>query len=116
MKQGGRSTDVWRLRWSQHKGDIISAVVLLAALAIVLVFAARSCADYPRGPSMRTTEGPTISTTAHTAPQFGHTVSAWGGEPGTDGPEDYQNDSGTLFAGDNNQRWVMFALPAYRGR
>jgi hypothetical protein len=65
MKQGDRSRNVRRLRWSEHKGDIISAVILLAALATVLVFAFRSC-DYPQGPSMRTTESLTTSSTAHT--------------------------------------------------
>jgi hypothetical protein len=81
-------------------------VTVLLVSGVVITFMVNGCTT-PKGPWETTESQP--STTAHTPPWFGDTISAWGVELGISGPESYDNDSTTLVVGDGNEVLVMGA-------
>jgi hypothetical protein len=76
-------------------------------LAFVLIGVAVGGCTYKESDWIGTTEGP--STTAHTPPKFGDTVSAWDVEITASGPVLYEDDSTTMFVGEGKEAWVVIA-------
>ena len=74
---------------------------------IVIALVVKGCTTPDELGWIGTTSGP--STTAHTPPWFGDTVSAWGVELGLWGPTSYDNVSTTLVVGDGNELLIMGA-------
>ena len=86
---------------------VMGIVTVLLVFGVVITFMVNGCTT-SEGPGwIGTTSEP--STTAHTPPWFGDTISAWGVELGISGPESYDNDSTTHVVGDGNEVLVMSA-------
>ena len=85
---------------------VMGIVTVLLVFGVLIAFMVNGCTQ-PKGP-WETTE-PHPSTTAHTPPWFGDTVSAWGVELGIWGPTSYDNVPTTLVVGDGNEALVMGA-------
>ena len=86
---------------------VMGIVTVLLVLGVLIAFVVKGCTTSEELGWIGTTSGP--STTAHTPPWFGDTVSAWGVELGIWGPASYDNVSTTLVVGDGSMVLVMGA-------
>jgi hypothetical protein len=87
--------------------DVMGIVTVLVVFGILIMLVVKGCTTPDAPDWMGTTSGP--STTAHTPPWFGDTVSAWGVELSIDGPRSYDIGSATLAVGDGNEVLVFGA-------
>ncbi len=93
---------------SRSRATAVKGIVAaLLVFGIVIALVVKGCTTPDELGWIGTTSGP--STTAHTPPWFGDTVSAWGVELGLWGPTSYDNVSTTLVVGDGNELLIMGA-------
>jgi hypothetical protein len=92
---------------TSRTGAVKGIVVALLVFGIVIALVVKGCTTPEELGWIGTTSGP--STTAHTPPWFGDTVSAWGVDLGLWGPASYDNVSTSLVVGDGNEVLLMGA-------
>jgi hypothetical protein len=92
------------LRRRQIRKDIMRIASMVLAMMVLIVLATGACSQPDMYP---TSQGP--STTAHTPPKLGDTLSAWGITMFVTVPVHYFYESTTLFVGMDKEAWVVIA-------